>query len=299
MRKILGVYKNGNYRVVMFDDGTKIRVNKLDNLTPAFPESIDMKICNRCDRQCPMCHECSTPDGELADLDAPFLDTLKPYTELALGGGNPMEHPGLFHFLERMRKQKVICNMTVHLEHFKKYYNVLRAATDDGLIHGLGISVQRPLGDEELRMIQSIPNAVIHVIAGLVSMSTLRSMSGRGIKLLILGYKLYGRGEQFFTEYPNGVTSGLHELEELLPQLKDEFELISFDNLAIWQLHVSNIVSEEQWEKAYMGNDGQYTMYVDLVKKEYAVSSTSTRHPIVHDNIEDMFASVRQMSGHQ
>ena len=36
-------YKNGNYSVKLFDDGTKIRHNKEDNLTPQFPESIDLK----------------------------------------------------------------------------------------------------------------------------------------------------------------------------------------------------------------------------------------------------------------
>ena len=90
----------------MLEDGTKIRYNPLDHFKPDFPESIDMKICNRCDRGCRMCHECSTPDGALADLNAPFLDTLRPYTELAIGGGNPLEHPGLTEFLMRMKKQK-------------------------------------------------------------------------------------------------------------------------------------------------------------------------------------------------
>lgn len=299
MRKILGVYKNGNYHVVMFDDGTKIRANKLDNLTPAFPESIDMKICNRCDRKCSMCHECSTPDGQLADLNAPFLDTLKPYTELAIGGGNPLTHPDLVRFLRRMKEQKVICNMTVHQDHFFGAYALLKSLVDDGLIHGLGISVTRPLKSFEVESIAKMPNAVVHLIAGIASEETFGSLSNRDLKILILGYKTFGRGEGLLKNCGNEITGKINNLRLNLPQLANNFKVISFDNLAIDQLNVRRIVNEDEWNAAYMGDDGQYTMYVDLVKNEYAISSTSERHPIVHDNIEEMFQSVREMSGHK
>lgn len=299
MRKILGVYKNGNYHVVMFSDGTKIRVNRLDNLTPAFPESIDMKICNRCDRGCAVCHECSTKDGALADLNEPFLDTLKPYTELAIGGGNPLEHPDLVEFLKRMKEQKVICNMTVHLDHFHESYGVLKSLVNDGLIYGLGISVGRPLDAYDINAIKQFPNAVLHVIAGIVSEETIDSLAGKDLKLLILGYKTFGRGEAFWNNCHNAILERIAELRVGLEHMKKDFKVISFDNLAIKQLNVRNIVGEEEWNKSYMGNDGQFTMYVDLVKNEYAISSTSERHPIAHDNIEDMFQSVREMSGHK
>lgn len=299
MKKILGVYKNGNYHVAMFSDGTKIRANKLDNLTPAFPESIDMKICNRCDRGCLMCHECSTPDGAIADLNAPFLDTLKPYTELAIGGGNPLEHPCLIEFLKRMKAQKVICNMTVHLDHFQEHYGVIKYLANNDLIHGLGISVHRVLDISEICEIQEFPNAVVHVIAGIIDEMAMASLADCGIKLLILGYKTFGRGEHFKIMWEEEILSNIIWLKNELPNMTEHFPVISFDNLAIRQLNVENIVTEQQWESAYMGDDGQYTMYIDLVKNEYAISSTSERHPIVHDNIEDMFKSVRQMSGHE
>ena len=34
MANVLAKYENGNYTVILADDGTKIRVNDLDNLTP-------------------------------------------------------------------------------------------------------------------------------------------------------------------------------------------------------------------------------------------------------------------------
>jgi hypothetical protein len=42
-----------------------------------------------------------------------------------------------------------------------------------------------------------------------------------------------------------------------------------------------------------MGDDGNFTMYIDLVNQEFAQSSVSTeRHPIMND-IKDMFNKIK------
>ena len=57
-------------------------------------------------------------------------------------------------------------------------------------------------------------------------------------------------------------------------------------------------MSEEAYSEFYMGNDGQHTMFIDLVNKEFAVSSTwSDRYPLMN-NIVDMFKKVKEVSGH-
>lgn len=292
--KRIGSYKNGNYVVHMFDDGTKVRVNNLDFFSAAFPESMDMKICNRCDMGCPMCHERSVPDGALANLNHPILDSIHPYTELALGGGNPLEHPDLEAFLLRMKKQKVICNLTVHVKHFMREYRRLKKYSEEGLLHGVGVSVNTPCDEKTINTIANFPNAVVHVIAGLVPDHVLRSMYDKGIKLLILGYKNYGRGEAFYQKYPHQVEQYIQRLESSLDELSNHFALISFDNLAITQLHVRDHVSKEKWDACYMGDDGEYTMYIDLVNEEYAASSVSARHPLTQNSIENVFSAVKQ-----
>ena len=87
-------YRNGNYDVILnLENGTKIRRNDLDSLIPEYPESMDVKITNRCQHNCAMCHENSTKDGVHGDImNAKFIDTLHPYTELAIGGGNPLDN---------------------------------------------------------------------------------------------------------------------------------------------------------------------------------------------------------------
>ena len=81
--KLLGSYRNGNYKVLIFDDGTKVRYNKLDCMIPDTVESLDLKITNRCNMNCRMCHEDSKIDGDHADLiSESFIDKLHPFTEL-------------------------------------------------------------------------------------------------------------------------------------------------------------------------------------------------------------------------
>ena len=101
--KLLGAYKNGNYNVTIFDNGTKIRETKEDKFVSKFPECIDIKITNYCDRNCPYCHENSSTKGKHGILSRNFILTLKPYTELAIGGGNPLSHPNLIPFLKLLR----------------------------------------------------------------------------------------------------------------------------------------------------------------------------------------------------
>jgi hypothetical protein len=69
---------------------------------------------------------------------------------------------------------------------------------------------------------------------------------------------------------------------------------VSFDNLAIKQLTVQKNLIEEEFEKYYMGDDGSFTMYIDLVKEEFGVSSISNTRYRLKDNIIDMFKIVRE-----
>lgn len=284
-------YVNGNYYVVMFNDGTKVRHNNEDSFKPQFPESIDLKICNRCNMGCPMCHEQSVPNGELADLDNPLLDSLHPYTELAIGGGNPLEHPGLEAFLMKMRDKNVICNITVHFAHFMENAAQIAIWCKQDLLHGVGVSVNRPLSQTEIDVLKQFPNLVIHTIAGVTTNETFHSLYDNGLKVLILGYKDFGRGVVYGKSHPY-LTFSIDDLANNLSELAKHFDIVSFDNLAVEQLGVRNIVTDKEWEMSYMGDDGNFTMYVDLVKKQYALSSVSVRHNITSDNIEDLFANV-------
>ena len=114
MNKLLTVYRNGNYTVKLYSDGTKVKTTKDDKFIADFPDSMDLKITDYCDMNCPMCHEKSSINGKHGNLNEEFLSTLKRGTELAIGGGNPLSHPDLIPFLTGMKEQGVICNLTVN-----------------------------------------------------------------------------------------------------------------------------------------------------------------------------------------
>lgn len=288
--KILGIYTNNDYQVAIFEDGTKIRYNKLEAFHPVKPECIDLKITNRCGMGCPHCHEDSTPDGVHGDiLNLPFLDTLHPYTELAIGGGNPLEHPDLLEFLTGLAARRLIANMTVNQKHFMDNLPALQDLTEKGLIRGLGVSVSR-VNDDLLQALAGFPNAVVHVINGVIEEGELRKMFGKDLKVLILGYKRFRRGVEYYSWV---VQARMDRMAEILPEILGNFAVVSFDNLALRQLPVKEQMPEEDWERFYMGDDGQFTMYIDAVKREFAKSSTSMERFALMDDICDMFEAVR------
>lgn len=295
-------YKNGNYTVTLdTKTGTKVRENDLDFFEPDTVESMDIKITNCCDMGCPMCHENSTPDGKHADILGPsFLDKLHPYTELAIGGGNPLEHPDLYEFLVKCKERKFIPSMTINQKHFEANYDLVKKLVDEELIYGLGISLVAPT-TEFIKLVKTIPNAVIHVINGLVSLPKLIKMRDHDLKILILGYKIFRRGATLYeTQAPN-ITACQLMLYQYLPRIIEEnwFKVVSFDNLAIEQLEPQRLMSEEEWSEFYMGDDGigdgftSASMYVDMVEKKYAKNSCD---PVRYDllpTIEEMYNSLK------
>ena len=289
-------YQNGNYTVTIdTQNGTKIRENNLDFFEADFPESMDIKICNKCDMGCLMCHENSAPDGECGDIMSEgFIDKLHPYTELAIGGGNPLEHPDLVPFLEKCKRLRLIPSMTVNQYHFMKNHEFIKDLVDRKLIYGLGISlvsVTTPF----IEMVQQFPNAVIHVINGIVHPVQLEELAFKNLKILILGYKEFRRGATMYQAQGRAIEDVKLKLYRRLPQIINDnwFEVVSFDNLAIKQLDTQRLMSAEDWDQFYMGDDGSATMYVDIVNREFAKSSTSTERYPLEDDVKTMFDKIK------
>lgn len=288
-KKVLNNYKNGNYKVSIYADGTKIRYGKVDKFEPEFPESIDLKITNYCDKGCKFCHENSTIDGKHAKLDEPFLGTLRAGTELAVGGGDPLSHPDLIEFLTRMKRQGVICNITVNQQND---LGVLQTLVTCGLIYGVGISCFK-YDQKVIDFAIKNPNTVLHVINGVITEEEVRQFFNKKLKILILGYKTIRRGKKYFENNSESVEKNKKDTFDNLLEIMNNFAVVSFDNLAIKQLNPSRLLSKEMYDKHYMGDDGDFTMYVDLVNKEFAVSSTREKRFALLDNIDDMFDRVR------
>lgn len=274
--KILAKYKNGNTKVIILEDGTKIRSYE-GVPSPIFPESIDCKLTNFCDLGCAFCHENSTTEGKHADLEKliEILDPLPPGIELALGGGNPLDHPDLLDFLMWCKSKGFIANMTINQGHLEKFYwDIVHLITDD-LIKGVGISITSKDYSyiEKLKKITN--NIVYHLILGIHKPTIFNELEVFGDpKYLLLGYKTFGRGVKYFN--PRVTKTINYWNQEITNLLNENKGVISFDNLAIEQLELESKLDSETWNKFYMGDDFVFTMYIDAVNQEYAPTSRSS-----------------------
>lgn len=291
--KLLYKYLNGNVEVCLYSDGTKTQEwpgDTYEDAKPDFPNSMDIKITNYCDLKCPFCHEISSIHGEHGDLMylLNILVDLPEGTELAIGGGNPLSHPDLLVFLNQCKNFGLVVNMTVNGNHISQYSELINLLINQQLIYGLGVSISDTFFMNTLNLIENRDNIVLHLIAGVNNINILDKI-GNSYKCLILGYKNFGRGKDYVSDKTNVI---LNTWDKNLPFYIGKTHL-SFDNLAITQLHVRRFFNEVSWKNFYMGNDGQFTMYIDAVNKNFGKSSTSTIRYLLSGHISDIFKTIR------
>lgn len=290
------IYRNGNSTVIINSvNGTKERITEDDDFDLEFPETIDINCTTFCTGGCPFCYaECSV-NGKHAELmGQKFIDTLHPYTEVALQV-NDLTHPELIDFLQKLKKRKIFANITVNQIHFQQKEEFIKRLVDADLVKGIGISLMNPTQDF-IRKVKKYPNAVIHTINGIIKASDIEALRDHDLKVLILGYKNKGRGVQYFSDNEVNIVARQRYLYDILPTLPSHFDVLSFDNLALEQLDVKRILSPQQWEEIYLGDEGTSSMFVDLVSGKFGVSSLCVEnemHPLL-DNIKDMFQIVKK-----
>lgn len=310
--KLIAAYKNGNYNVELYDDGTKIRFGDVDEFIPAFPENMDVCITKRCDGGCPYCYEGCTiggAHGNIGEFDRfgkfqlpTWMQGLKPGTELALNG-NDLTHPYLEHCLYELSEKGIITNMTINQRHLANNLAKLGMWQRKGWIHGLGISLSDSNSEFLYTALESLKNVVVHVIAGIFTLEDMINLQAVSPKVLILGYKNIGRGVDYKNGKSDTIDANIAMLKVNLPIMKQYFKVLSFDNLAIEQLDVKNSLffgNEDKWKTFYMGDDGNFTMYIDTVNGKYSKNSCmpeKERYRIGTKSTIEMFNDIRKRYG--
>ena len=271
MPTLLGSYQNGNYTTEIYSDGTKIRTTEDDEFRASFAENIDVKITDYCDAGCPMCHEGSSIDGLHGDImNQKWIHTLHPYQEVAIGGGDCTSHPQLIPFLETLKENNVIANITVNQKHFMKRIDLIEELVDRNLVWGVGVSLMDASDINFIKTVQQYPNTVIHTIAGMLTAKDIARLENRNLKLLILGYKKLRRGEKFYESESVFIDDKIRWLSKTIPFLTDD----------------------DEWDTFYMGDDGTSTFYIDAVSHQFAQNSTApfeNRMSIDNKSVDDMF----------
>lgn len=296
MKKI-AKYKNGNTWTTLYEDGTKEHFTMDDEFKFNFPESMDVQISQCCDNGCEWCYYGCSPTGKHGQLFGwRFFNSIRPYTEIALNLQKPI-HPDLEAFLSFMDERHIICNITVNQNHFmddtlrKKLNTWIR----QGYIKGVGISLTDPTQEGFVERVSEYPNTVIHIIAGITPPEYIDYLKGYNLKLLILGYKKLERGKKYYERSSTLIEKNIKWIESDLDDIVKWFKIVSFDNLAIEQLHLKDKLSEKEWDTFYGGDDGTVTFFIDLVKGVFAKSSLSRIVYTIGDKtIDEMFEVIRE-----
>lgn len=320
-------YINGNYEVRLYQSGTKIRLldNKYKDFEPEFAECIDITITERCENECPFCYLGCDMSKQHPDLNTDgintFIQSLHSGTEVAINLNDVLQ-PGLKDFLTKLLRRGVVTNATISMAEYIRHREEVKALIDEKLIHGLGISLTtistnditmfeisrdgKPhnifdIGDLTYDIRKNIPHAVFHIVAGLFDKREINIIIEDVIgiffvRILLLGYKETGRGKDFISEE---VRQRIDAMKEKLPEILKQASVVSFDNLALEQLDVKRLFSDKEWHKMYMGDEGQFTYYVNLSDMTYGINSMSSDDKRLkmeyegYDSIK-MFKRIRQ-----
>lgn len=302
--KIIAKYVNGNVKTTLFEDGSKEREYD-DFPKPIHPESIDVKITDYCDAECSFCHEQSTKNGKHSDLNKLFdvLSVLPGGVEIAIGGGNPLSHPDIILFLQKLKANNIVANITINQKHIKQYNDLICYLIDNDLVKGIGISYSSKSYLKDIDpIISKTNNLVFHVIMGINKLSDIDclydfcSNKNKECKILILGYKNYGFGINYYIKNKSIEDNKYLWYIKLASYFKTNNLVLSFDNLAIKQMNLKRFFTNDAWNKFYMGDDFVFTMYIDGVEQKFAPSSTSNiRTDFNQTNLLEYFQNNRNM----
>ena len=320
-----GRYLNGNYLVKSSSIGyaffglSKRALRIGEELKSEFPDSIDLKISDRCSHGCPFCHESSTRNGKILNLGKTkkILSQLptKPI-EIAVGGGNVLEclneTDDIIEWLEErgFRTRLTITfddlNGTGNMSQDKKIADLLNKVEGLGVsITSLSAEVKKMINPSSKYILNNIidntvigkelsfgsPQIVYHVIAGITPLEDIKWMveNTKG-SILVLGYKQWGRA--LGTKLPD-MTPLKTYLTSLIHSSTTDLRSLGFDNLAIEQLGVREIIGENKWKGIYLGEEGSCSMYIDAVKGEFARTSRSKERVSWNDiKLLDYYASL-------
>jgi hypothetical protein len=284
-------WQNGNATVTTERNGTR-SVMWDGDLKLEYPLNVDIRVSTQCEfgrnpktgkAVCSFCHESAVTDGTECDygLLLQILTPLPAGVELAIGMNQYTDN---FHaFLGQCKLRGWIVNVTINQGHLKKWGKQLALMIDEGVVAGVGVSFRPNMAVLDSPIV-TLPNTVVHVIAGIDDFDRVSSLADSGVKkLLVLGEKDFGfnKGKVIISS-PNHLKWKwkIHTLFSL-------FDVVSFDNLALQQLNVKRFFTDKDWATFYQG---EHSFYINAAEGYFSPSSRSPQRVSANTtNIVDYF----------
>lgn len=178
--------------------------DSVDNIKPATPEFVDIKITDYCTNNCQYCYQDSGKDGRHASHDLVYSAALLlkdlHVLEVSLGGGEPTKHPNFTSILSNFREMGIVPNFTTRNMEWMRNSRV----KDEVLANcgGLAFTVDRWYQLNSLLACvdeNNVPRhklTVQHVaIDPFYAKEVHEKAVEEGLKLSLVGFKRVGRGK--------------------------------------------------------------------------------------------------------
>jgi hypothetical protein len=258
-------------------DGSKMRVTFDDSpiTSSPFPELVDMKITDWCDKGCTFCYQSSTTEGVHAKdylireyvTELAQLGTL----EIALGGGETTAHPDFAYIISTIYSKGIVPNFTT------KSTSWFTKDWAEGVIKKVGAIAYSVGSLAELRSVRKeylshfssyTRKFTIHIVMGTVNKSSLIEIldycKKNFISFTLLGYKDVGFGETY------NMIPYLNWMEDIITTYK-EFKIDS-----LLAKEIAPLLNKHNVDPIYYYvTEGSFSCYIDATQKYLSKDSYS------------------------
>jgi len=250
--------------------------------SPYGPELIDISITNWCDKECNFCYQNSSKDGKNMSIDdfKKIIDAAAQIGvyQIALGGGNPNQHPRFIDMIEYSFLKGIITNYTTNgrglsdkvIEYSKKFCGAV------------AVSAYQPFDETSMaieKLVKSKIKVNIHFVLDKDSISTAINWLKyppdfiSGINALIfLNYKPSGR--YIFHNKLLRYSERIQEFLEIATNKSYRFK-IGFDSCCVSGLYARTNTIDETIDAC---DAGRFSMYISEDLKAYPCSFEKNLH---------------------
>ena len=265
------------------EDGSKMRISFGDNglkSTPekaTNPELCDLKITDQCNFGCTWCYQGSTPEGKHASREeigaiARALGELHVF-EVALGGGEPTEHPNFESILYDFKYHNIVVNFTTKSLSWLKEPGTGRTILSKigAFAYSVGTAADvRKLATAMKKYPEFKEKATVqHVVGTSASEDDFRKLleacHKNEFRLTLLGYKTTGRGLMYQPKPLNW----MGVLADIAPK---KYLNVGVDTVLV-DRHWDEMIAAGVPEWCLTRKEGAFSCYIDAVERKMGPSS--------------------------
>lgn len=262
------------YTLIDRTNGNRLRLSFND--TPitysSFPQLVDLKITDYCDKGCTFCYQSSTTEGQHGNKYwiEQVINKLaeSECLEIALGGGEPTSHPDFIDILKHIKYRGMLANFTTKsikwLRNSINYQPILDNTNSIAVSVSSGAELNTFLvALEDIGYSPNQINLSVQVVLGAVTKDALKEIKRichfEHLRLTLLGFKEVGFGET----YPK--IEYLSWIEEFMFDKKKRVN-ISIDSALMAE--IEPILAKNNVDpKLYTDKEGHFSCYIDACTK--------------------------------